>query len=123
MHNMTNIETFVLQLISIYKIYNIRKTFFANFITKICPAKENKKNISYFDGSHYIAIPHTTRPTKKRYSPPEELIKAKLKKLYFYLCRNTTFIVILYIHFALAKLQTLTLRENRFFLKLVLLCF
>lgn len=28
----------------------------------------------YFDGSHYIAIPHTTRPTKKRYSPPEELI-------------------------------------------------
>ena len=28
----------------------------------------------YFDGSHYIAIPHTTRPIKKRYSPPEELI-------------------------------------------------
>ncbi len=28
----------------------------------------------YFDGSHYIAIPHKTRPTKKHYSPPEELI-------------------------------------------------
>lgn len=28
----------------------------------------------YFDGSHYIAIPHTTRPAKKQYSLPEELI-------------------------------------------------
>ena len=29
----------------------------------------------YFDGSHYIAIPHTTKPSKKRYSsPPEETI-------------------------------------------------
>jgi hypothetical protein len=26
----------------------------------------------YFDGSHYIAIPHTTRPTKQRYSLVEE---------------------------------------------------
>ena len=26
----------------------------------------------YFDGSHYIAIPHTTRPTKKRPKPIEE---------------------------------------------------
>ena len=33
----------------------------------------------YFDGSHYIAIPHTTRPTKKRYSPPEELITIENK--------------------------------------------
>ena len=28
----------------------------------------------YFDGSHYIAIPHTTRPTKKRPKPMEEEI-------------------------------------------------
>lgn len=28
----------------------------------------------YFDGSHYIAIPHTTRPTKRRPKPPEEKI-------------------------------------------------
>ena len=28
----------------------------------------------YFDGSHYIAIPHTTRPTKKRPKPVEEEI-------------------------------------------------
>ena len=28
----------------------------------------------YFDGSHYIAIPHTTRFVKKRIKPPEELI-------------------------------------------------
>ena len=26
----------------------------------------------YFDGSHYIAIPHTTRPTKKRPKKPED---------------------------------------------------
>ena len=26
----------------------------------------------YFDGSHYIAIPHTTRPTRRRYSYAEE---------------------------------------------------
>ena len=25
----------------------------------------------YFDGSHYIAIPHTTRPSNKREKPPE----------------------------------------------------
>lgn len=28
----------------------------------------------YFDGSHYIAIPHTTRDTVRHPSPPEELI-------------------------------------------------
>ena len=28
----------------------------------------------YFDGSHYIAIPHTTRPTKKRPKPIEKNI-------------------------------------------------
>jgi hypothetical protein len=28
----------------------------------------------YFDGSHYIAIPHTERPTKKRPKPIEEII-------------------------------------------------
>ena len=28
----------------------------------------------YFDGSHYIAIPHTTRPTKRRLKPLEEKI-------------------------------------------------
>ena len=28
----------------------------------------------YFDGSHYIAIPHTTRPSKKRPKKVEELI-------------------------------------------------
>lgn len=28
----------------------------------------------YFDGSHYIAIPHTERPTKRRPKPTEEII-------------------------------------------------
>ena len=28
----------------------------------------------YCDGSHYIAIPHTTRKTKPRITPPEEII-------------------------------------------------
>lgn len=28
----------------------------------------------YFDGSHYIAIPHTERPTRRRPKPQEELI-------------------------------------------------
>ena len=28
----------------------------------------------YFDGSHYIGIPHTTRPSKRRPKPPEEEI-------------------------------------------------
>lgn len=28
----------------------------------------------YHDGSHYIAIPHTEKPYKKRYKPPEEEI-------------------------------------------------
>ena len=31
----------------------------------------------YFDGSHYIAIPHTTRPSKKRPKPPEEYVEVK----------------------------------------------
>ena len=35
----------------------------------------------YFDGSHYIAIPHTTRPTRKRPKPPEEIIEV-LKNSY-----------------------------------------
>ena len=26
----------------------------------------------YFDGSHYIGIPHTTRPSRRREKPPEE---------------------------------------------------
>lgn len=29
----------------------------------------------YFEGSHYIAIPHTTRPSRRRSSPPEEEIE------------------------------------------------
>ena len=29
----------------------------------------------YHDGSHYIAIPHTTNPTKRRKRPPEELVE------------------------------------------------
>ena len=29
----------------------------------------------YFDGSHYIAIPHTTRPSRRRFRPPEEEIE------------------------------------------------
>ena len=28
----------------------------------------------YFDGSHYIGIPHTTRPSRRREKPPEEKI-------------------------------------------------
>lgn len=28
----------------------------------------------YFDGSHYIGIPHTTRPSRRRPKPPEEKI-------------------------------------------------
>ena len=28
----------------------------------------------YFDGSHYIGIPHTTRPSRRRSKPPEEEI-------------------------------------------------
>ena len=28
----------------------------------------------YFDGSHYIAIPHTTRPSRKRPKAPEEIV-------------------------------------------------
>ena len=29
----------------------------------------------YFDGSHYIAIPHTTRPSRRRFKSPEEEIE------------------------------------------------
>ena len=28
----------------------------------------------YFDGSHYIGIPHPTRPSRRREKPPEEKI-------------------------------------------------
>ena len=28
----------------------------------------------YFDGSHYIGIPHKTRPSRRRQKPPEEKI-------------------------------------------------
>ena len=31
----------------------------------------------YFDGSHYIAIPHTTRPTRRRARLPEEQVEIK----------------------------------------------
>ena len=31
----------------------------------------------YNDGSHYIAIPHTTRPSRKRPKAPEEEIEVK----------------------------------------------
>ena len=31
----------------------------------------------YFDGSHYIAIPHTTRPTRRRVRLPEEQVEVK----------------------------------------------
>jgi len=34
----------------------------------------------YSDGSHYIAIPHTTRPSRKRYRPPEETVEVKDEK-------------------------------------------
>lgn len=33
----------------------------------------------YFDGSHYIAIPHTTRPSFKRPKPPEEKIEISIE--------------------------------------------
>ena len=31
----------------------------------------------YFDGSHYIAIPHTNRPPSSRRKPVEELIEVR----------------------------------------------
>ena len=34
----------------------------------------------YFDGSHYIAIPHTTRPTKRRPKPAEEMIEVPIEE-------------------------------------------
>ena len=35
----------------------------------------------YFDGSHYIGIPHTTRPSKRREKPSEEKIVVKEKEI------------------------------------------
>ena len=35
----------------------------------------------YFDGSHYIAIPHTTRPSKSRNTPLEERVEVKADTL------------------------------------------
>lgn len=35
----------------------------------------------YFDGSHYIGIPHTTRPSRRRPKPPEEEIVVKEKEI------------------------------------------
>ena len=34
----------------------------------------------YFDGSHYIAIPHTTRPSRKRIKIKEETVEVRDKK-------------------------------------------
>ena len=34
----------------------------------------------YFDGSHYIAIPHTERPKKKRLKPVEDIIEVVQEK-------------------------------------------
>lgn len=34
----------------------------------------------YFDGSHYIGIPHTTNPSRKKYKPPEETVEVKEKE-------------------------------------------
>lgn len=42
------------------------------------PFEESKV---YFDGSHYIAIPHTTRKTKKRRKAPKEEIIIKEEKV------------------------------------------
>ena len=33
----------------------------------------------YFDGSHYIAIPHTTRPSKRKRIKYEEVITVQAK--------------------------------------------
>lgn len=35
----------------------------------------------YFDGSHYIGIPHTTRPSRRRSKPPEEEIVVTEKEI------------------------------------------
>lgn len=35
----------------------------------------------YFDGSHYIGIPHTTRPSRRRPKPPEEEIVVTEKEI------------------------------------------
>ena len=35
----------------------------------------------YFDGSHYIGIPHTTRPSRRRLKPPEEEIVVTEKEI------------------------------------------
>ena len=34
----------------------------------------------YFDGSHYIGIPHTTNPSRKKYKPPEETVEVEEKE-------------------------------------------
>ena len=33
----------------------------------------------YSDGAHYVAIPHSTNPTRRRKKPPEERIDVKIK--------------------------------------------
>ena len=33
----------------------------------------------YFDGSHYIAIPHTNRPPSNRRKPVEEFIEVRIR--------------------------------------------
>ena len=33
----------------------------------------------YSDGAHYVAIPHSTNPTRRRPTPPEEQIDVKIK--------------------------------------------
>lgn len=35
----------------------------------------------YFDGSHYIGIPHTTKPSRRRPKPPEEEIVVTEKEI------------------------------------------
>ena len=35
----------------------------------------------YFDGSHYIGIPHTTRNVRKKFKPPEEKVEVKDENL------------------------------------------
>lgn len=34
----------------------------------------------YFDGSHYIAIPHTTRPVRKKFVKPDEIITVEINE-------------------------------------------
>ena len=44
----------------------------------------------YFDGSHYIAIPHTTRPSKSRNTPLEERVEVKADTLKDKFVENAT---------------------------------